>query len=156
MALVPDATIRPVNNGMANDNNRDSDLFKTARKRRVPRPSVWRVVLAQAGGGLLLLAVSGLWFREAWVAVLAGTALSVLAQSYFTWRSLHHYGARFTGLFVVGTAQGLFGKWIIVVFGLVALWAVFPGLNAIAMLLTVCVLNTLAAALTPILVKDRP
>lgn len=79
--------------------------------------------------------------------------ISVLAQSYFNWRCLYNYGSPITGLFVVGTAQGLFGKWIIIAFGLVALWALFPGLSAIALLLTVCVLNTLAAALAPILVK---
>lgn len=138
---------------MADDNNRDQRYFVTTKPRQVPRPSVWRVVLAQILGGMLLTAGAGIWFLETLPSVLAGTIISVLAQSYFNWRCLYNYGSRITGLFVVGTAQGLFGKWIIIAFGLVALWALFPGLNAIAMLLTVCVLNTLAAALAPILVK---
>jgi len=138
---------------MTNDKNRDVTVFKQARPRRVPRPNVWRVVYVQAGAGLILLAVAGLWFPGTVQAVMAAVMLSVIGHSYFTWRSMRHYGARITGLFVTGTSQGLYGKWIIVAFGLALLWTANPALNAFAMLLTVLVLNTLAAALAPFLVK---
>lgn len=152
MAPTPDARTRPNKGGMADD-NRDQTVFKPVRPNRVPRPPAWRVVMGQVAAGLVLLAVSGLWFPETVRAVLYAGVLSVLAHSYFTWRSLRHYGHRTTGLFVLGASQALFGKWIIVAFGLITLWLTLPDLNAIALLLTVCVLNTLAAALTPILVK---
>lgn len=138
---------------MTNDKNRDVTVFTPARPRQVPRPRVWRVVVFQAGAGLILLAIAGLWFPGTIQAVMAAVLLSLIGQSYFTWRSMRHYGARIAGLFVTGTSQGLFGKWIIVAFGLVLLWQANPSLDAFAMLLTVLLLNTLAGALAPFLVK---
>ncbi len=138
---------------MTNDKNRDFTVFTPAKPRPVPRPKVWRVVIFQAGAGLILLAVASLWFPGTVKAVLAAALLSVIGHGYFTWRSMRHYGARVTGFFVTATSQGLFGKWIIVALGLVVLWRADPSLNAFAMLLTVLVLNTLAAALAPFLVK---
>lgn len=138
---------------MADNNTPGHDMFKPARPRRIPRPAVWRVLWVHLWGGLVMLVISGVWFREAAASIGVATVLSVLSQSYYNWRSLRNYGAGHSALFVVGAAQGLFGKWIILASGLVGCWLAFPTLHAIALLLTVCVLNTLAALLTPVLVK---
>lgn len=138
---------------MADDNNRNQTLFRPVRPRPIPRPTAWRVVIAQGVAAVVLSAAVGIWFPEVVVSVMGAAVLTLLAQFYFTWRSLRHYGARQTGLFVMGATRGLFGKWTIVVVGLVLLWRGATGPEALAMLLTVIVINTLAAVLAPILVK---
>lgn len=138
---------------MADDNNRNQTLFRPVRTRPIPRPTAWRVLLVQGVAAVVLIASAGIWYPEVVVAVLVAALLALVAQLYFTWRSLRHYGARHTGLFLLGSTQGLFGKWIMVAFGLVLLWRDASQPEALAMLLTVIVINTLAAALAPILVK---
>ncbi|MEP4547215.1 MAG: hypothetical protein ABJ000_13650 [Saccharospirillum sp.] len=108
----------------------------------------FQAIAALVIGLAVVVVTPDVWFEVIW----AG-ALCVVAQSYFTWRSLRHFGSRHTALFVVATSQGLFGKWIILAAGLIPVWVTQPDLNAITMLLMVVILNTLSAMLAPILVK---
>ncbi|WP_157600057.1 hypothetical protein [Saccharospirillum impatiens] len=128
-------------------------MFEQVRAKPVPRPSAWRLVTLQAVVALIIGLVVVVMAPGVWLEVVMAGALCVLAQSYFTWRSLRHFGSRYTALFVVATSQGLFGKWIILAAGLIPVWVTQPDLSAITMLLVVVVLNTLSAMLAPILVK---
>lgn len=138
---------------MADNKNRDQTLFRPVRPRPIPRPSLWRVLFVQGMSAVLMSAVVGIWFPELVVSVMVAALLALLAQFYFTWRSLRHYGSAQVGLFLLGATRGLFGKWMIVAVGLLVLWHNASGPEAQAMLLTVIVINTLAAVLAPILVK---
>lgn len=138
---------------MADDNNRNQTLFRPVRPRPIPRPTAWRVLLVQGVSAVVMFVAVGIWFPEVLVSVVVAALLALLAQFYFTWRSMRHYGARQVGLFVMGATRGLFGKWMIVAVGLLLLWHNASGPEALAMLLTVIVINTLAAVLAPILVK---
>lgn len=128
-------------------------VFQQARPKSVPRPSAWRLVTFQAATALIIGLVVAMVAPGVWFEVMLAGALCVVAQSYFTWRSLRHFGSRYTALFVVATSQGLFGKWIILAAGLIPVWLTQPDLNATTMLLVVVILNTLSAMLAPILVK---
>jgi len=138
---------------MADDKNRDQTLFRPVRPRPIPRPSAWRVLFAQGVSAAVMSVAVGIWFPEVVVSVMVAALLALLAQFYFTWRSLRYYGSPQIGLFVMGATRGLFGKWMIVAVGLLLLWHNASEPEALAMLLTVIVINTLAAVLAPILVK---
>lgn len=128
-------------------------VFQQARPKPVPRPSAWRLVMLQSATALVIGLLVAVLIPDVWFEVMVAGALCVVAQSYFTWRSLRHFGSRYTALFVVATSQGLFGKWIILAAGLIPVWVTQPDLSAITMLLVVVILNTLSAMLAPILVK---
>ena len=141
-------------NNRANDNNRGRTVvFQQARPKPVPRPPAWRLVTCQAVAALIIGLIVAAVIPDVWFEMMLAGTLCVVAQSYFTWRSLRHFGSRHTALFVVATSQGLFGKWIILAAGLIPVWVTQPDLNAATMLLVVVILNTLSAMLAPILVK---
>jgi hypothetical protein len=128
-------------------------VFQQTRPKPVPRPLAWRLVTLQAATALILVVLALVMYPGVWFEVVFAGAFCLLAQSYFTWRSLRHFGSRHTARFVVATSQGLFGKWIILATGLISVWVTQPNLNAITMLLVVVILNTLSAMLAPILIK---
>lgn len=118
--------------------------------RRRPRPPLWRLCVIQVMVLGCALAVSAAFAPHYWISIALAGALTVIAQSFWIWRSLARFGDPHSQRYLAGTFAGIMGKWIIILVGLVLLWRSQLDLSVGATVMTVFLLNTLAALAAPI------
>jgi|GEM_PF-2877434 len=128
--------------------------LNAVRKPSIRRPVLWRLTLLQCVVLLVATLLSALFWPE-WVKslVLAGL-VSLLAQSFWIWRSLRGFGDPKSGAYLAGAATGMIGKWVIIFVGLLLLWRSELDISVAVTVVTVFGLNTLAAIAAPILISQ--
>lgn len=128
---------------------------QASRKRTLPRPALWRLLVIQSlvllVAAAMMLIISPEHLRALW---LSGF-IALSAQGFWIWRTLRAYGDPRSAAFVAGATSGLVGKWVIISVGLVLLWQRQPDFSVAVSFITVFGLNTLAALAAPILIS-RP
>jgi F0F1-type ATP synthase assembly protein I len=114
---------------------------------------LWRLSLIQIAAWFTAVLLFGLiWPQYAMSIVWAGL-ICILAQGYWTWRTLRGFGDPESKNFLAGATTGMIGKWVILGVGLVLLWRNHPDVSVAASVVTVFALNTLAALAAPILIS---
>jgi ATP synthase protein I len=101
-------------------------------KTSLPRPPVYRVLLAEAG--MLVLATLGAWTLDAIVArsILCGGLVYLAPQVWFAWRAFRFSGASSARLVVQGFYRGEAGKFLLTSLAFVAVFVMVRPLNAVA------------------------
>jgi len=128
--------------------------LRAARKSSIRRPVLWRLIQLQCLVLLVATVFSALFWPE-WVkSLLLAGLISLLAQSFWIWRSLRGFGDPKSGAYLAGAAAGMMGKWVIIFVGLLLLWRSELDISVAVTVVTVFGLNTLAAVAAPILISQ--
>lgn len=130
--------------------------FQTpSRTNSQPRPTLWRLTLAQCAVWLVAGLVCVLLAYEHTASLLWSGLITIAAQGFWIWRTLSGFGDPGSTAYFAATTVGMIGKWAIIFVGLVLLWRYRPDVSVAVSIATVFALNTLAALAAPVLIS-RP
>ena len=125
-------------------------LFKSYPPRPVPRPALWRISMVQCLAWLFGIVVLAWLWPDYAVSFWWGGLVAIGAQAFWIARTLKGFGDPHSKGFLTGATSGLIGKWVIISVGLVLLWRNQPDLSVATTVVSVFLLNTLAALTAPI------
>ncbi|HEY7883387.1 MAG TPA: hypothetical protein VIC08_00390 [Cellvibrionaceae bacterium] len=129
-------------------------LIKPFAGKPTARPALWRLSALQSLIWLLAVVLCALLAPIYITSIVWAGLISIGAEAFWIWRSLKGFGDSQSTRFLVSALGGLLGKWIIIWVGLVLLWRNQPDLSVGVMVVTVFVLNTLAALTAPMFISQ--